>query len=169
MTLFDSHPYRGTCQPGRRGRQHRDEGGKGVSALTSPSKSPSPVVAQLGTTYQILSLSLLSCSFSVISVGDMARNTKVESTTSDDRSSRCSTTYRRRRLACWRTPAGASLAFLGRRRCAAAPVELRLFDSGLMNRRQRSDLEYLCDAGVGVSHRIGHDSYRPCPVVRARP
>ena len=39
------------------------------STLTNPSRSPSPVVAQLGTTYHVRSLSCVSLSFSVTSVG----------------------------------------------------------------------------------------------------
>lgn len=41
-------------------------------ALTKPSRRPSPVVAQLGTTYQILSFSWLSFRASVTSWGFIA-------------------------------------------------------------------------------------------------
>jgi hypothetical protein len=44
----------------------------GNVALTNPSKSPSPVVAQLGTTYHILSFNCVNLSFSVTSVGVIA-------------------------------------------------------------------------------------------------
>ena len=37
--------------------------------LTNPSSSPSPVVAQLGTTYQVRSFNCVNLSFSVTSVG----------------------------------------------------------------------------------------------------
>jgi hypothetical protein len=44
----------------------------GSVALTNPSKSPSPVVAQLGTTYHILSFNCVNLNFSVTSVGVIA-------------------------------------------------------------------------------------------------
>jgi hypothetical protein len=67
LTLFESHPY----APHVSTAPLQPAGENGISR-TNPSNKPSPFVAQLGTTYQILSLSCASLSFSVTSAGSIA-------------------------------------------------------------------------------------------------
>lgn len=77
-----------------------------------PSRRPSPVVAQLGTTYQTLSLSLESCRASVTSCGFMAVgesclvsfHARFSGVTVAVKKGWCvpSCTYPRANLACWR-------------------------------------------------------------------
>jgi hypothetical protein len=70
FTLLESQACAST--PSVREMERRGEKGRVIGGPTKPSSNPSPVVAQLGTTNQILSFSWLSLRASVTSAGFMA-------------------------------------------------------------------------------------------------
>jgi hypothetical protein len=113
FTLLESQAWAST--PSVREMERREEE-RVIGGPTKPSNNPSPVVAQLGTTNQILSFSWLSLRASVTSAGFMAMIQLVSTISADamGRGWRRRVAYLLGYLACWQIPVAATPSFLGR-------------------------------------------------------